>query len=122
MVNSRTKGKAGEREVVNMLKDAGFDACRNLQQTRDGGFDIDGLKKVAIEVKRSKVPLINKWWTQAVKQAGDDKLPVLAYRLDRQKWKVMVTSDFLSKDLPRSITLTLEWDDFIYYLREVEDE
>jgi len=121
MVNSRTKGKTGEREVVNMLKDAGFDAARNLDQVRDGGHDIVGISNVAIEVKRSKVLLLSKWWTQTVKQAGDDKFPVLAYRLDRQKWKVVVTSDFLSKDLPRSITLTLEWDDFIYYLREVID-
>lgn len=118
MANSRNKGKRAEQEIVNLLKDAGFDVSRNLDQTRDGGYDILGIDDIALEVKRAKKPLVNKWWEQTVKQAGD-KFPVLAYRLDNQKWKVVVTCDFLEMHMPQTIKVTLEWDDFIYFLREL---
>lgn len=117
-INSRTKGKVGEQEIVKLLKDAGFDVARNLDQTRDGGYDITGIDEIALEVKRAKKPLINKWWEQTARQAKADQYPILAYRLDNQKWKVMTTVDFLHDELIEGRTVTLEWDDFIYYLRE----
>ena len=116
-INSRTKGKSGEREIVNLLKAEGFDVSRNLDQTRDGGFDIVGLDGIALEVKRAKKPLISKWWSQAKAQAVG-KYPVLAYRLDNQKWRVIVECNFMHNELPTDITTELIWEDFVYFLRE----
>jgi len=117
MINSRTKGHDAERKVVNMLKDAGYEVTRNLDQTRDGGHDILGLDGISMEVKRSKKLSFRKWWKQTLRQAGD-KYPVLVYKIDYKDWQVVVTSDFMHNDLPRGITITMAWDDFLYYLRE----
>ena len=52
-VNSRGKGKRGELEFVNYLRDElGEGITRNLDQTRDGGRDILGVPGFCIEVKR----------------------------------------------------------------------
>lgn len=92
---SRTKGAAGEREFCKLLsaelEEQGVDASlsRNLKQTRDGGYDIDGLDELAIEIKRAKRPALESWWTQCVIQSYESsRIPVLAYRLDNQKWRV----------------------------------
>lgn len=92
---SRNKGAAGEREfckrLAGELQEHGVDyhLSRNLKQTRDGGYDIDGLDELAIEVKRAKKPALESWWTQCVIQSYQSKrIPVLAYRLDNQKWRV----------------------------------
>jgi len=116
-INSRAKGKGGELEFIKLLRPEGFDVGRNLDQTRDGGYDIVGLDGVALEIKRAKKPLLAKWWEQAVRQAGDH-YPVLAYRLDNQKWNIVVTANFLHDDLSCDHTVTLCFNDFVYYLRE----
>lgn len=94
---SRTKGAAGEREFCNALSKLldymGVDSAlsRNLSQTRDGGYDIAGLGDMAIEVKRAKQARVGDWWTQAAFQAQEcNKFPVLAYRLDRREWRVVM--------------------------------
>ena len=94
---SRTKGAKGEREFCKVLSEEldflGVDSAlsRNLSQTRDGGHDIAGLGQFAIEVKRAAVADVRSWWAQAVMQADDaGKFPVLAYRLDRRSWRVVM--------------------------------
>ena len=91
-INSRNKGKSGEAEVIKIIHDElGIKCCRNLDQVRNGGHDILGLDGWAIEVKRAKKPLLAQWWTQTLEQAEQGGLhPVLWYRLDNQKWRVVV--------------------------------
>ena len=89
---SRTKGASAEREVVKILKEAGFETERNLTQTRDGGRDLLGIDGFAIEVKRQERLNIQSWWEQAVSQAGDDS-PVLLFRRNREKWRVVIELD-----------------------------
>lgn len=91
----RNKGAAGEREFAKLLGGLlGIDLKRNLDQTRDGGHDLKGGNLItgwAIEVKRAKKPLLSGWWNQTVDQAvASGKRPVLAYRLDNHKWRVVV--------------------------------
>lgn len=92
---SRRKGKSGERELAGVLMDLlGVDIRRNLDQTRDGGYDLLGVPGWAIECKRyaSAQPCeIATWWAQSVRQAEAAGLrPVLFYRLDRQDWQALV--------------------------------
>jgi hypothetical protein len=88
---SRLKGKGGEREFANLLSEAlGIKFERNLEQTRGGGFDLKGIDKLAIEVKRQETINLTAWWKQALEQAEKGQYPVLAYRQSRKPWMVMI--------------------------------
>ncbi len=115
----RNKGAAFEREIVNILKDAGFDASRNLNQTRDGGYDIiiDGAA-VAIECKRSAKPLLNSWWRQTLDQCGDLH-PVLVYKIDRKPIRAMIRLSMIDPLLSSDHIIELDIDGLVYLLREV---
>ena len=97
-INSRAKGKAGERELIGELKrllPELTDALeRNLEQTRDGGYDIAGLDGWAPEVKRYSKILpadIESFWEQTLIQARNDRRrPALFMREDRREWRVRV--------------------------------
>ena len=107
-INSRAKGKSGELEVVHILRDElGLGATRNLDQWRDGGSDILGVDGWAIEVKRAKTSQLQSWWDQAVRQAGDSKIPSLWYRLDRRYWRVVIPLYAITHDFGKN--LSLEW-------------
>ena len=89
--SQRRKGGEGERELVRHLRDLlGEDVARNLDQPRAGGGDVL-LMAWSVEVKRAKQASLGPWWAQAVSQAeGVGRWPALAYRLDRQPWRVRV--------------------------------
>ena len=56
MVNARNKGRRGEREVIDEIKELlGIQLEVNYSQTFGGGHDLLGLDGFAIEVKRRKV-------------------------------------------------------------------
>jgi Holliday junction resolvase len=127
-INSRTKGKTGEREVINKLKDYlgdDIELSRNLMQTREGGHDITGLP-YALEVKRCEKLQLDKWWMQTLKQAREAGLiPALAYRRSREQWQVLVPAYVLdpdyrqyhwSEDIQFTIKITIEM--FAHLIRE----
>jgi Holliday junction resolvase len=105
-INSRNKGAAGEREFAGLIRDhLGVRLVRNLVQSRDGGCDLvvspdqggpvaDALGMLAIEVKRcsrATESTLKRFWEQATRQANEaGKLPVLAFREDRQSWRVVM--------------------------------
>lgn len=95
------KGKSGEREFIRTvyrLTNGEIELRRNLRQCRDGGDDLcckkAGIRGFSFEVKRfGKVSdaLVRDWWAQAQRNAmAQDKTPVLAYRSDKQAWKVLI--------------------------------
>src|SRR5690606_31487852 len=79
-VNSRQKGKRGEREALNFLKSIGFpDARRTQQYNGDGESDVvcpESLPGLTIEVKygydRTKLDLGSALWFEAIAQAKAD--------------------------------------------------
>lgn len=97
-INSRAKGKTGERELIGELKRVlpeltdGLE--RNLEQTRGGGYDISGLDGWAPEVKRyAEIKPADRlsFWDQATTQARNDhRRPVLFMREDRRDWRAVV--------------------------------
>lgn len=106
MTNARRKGADGEREFCRRLAEhlgAGVLLVRNLEQSRSGGHDLTvkgddpvslALDRYAIEVKRRRAmtpAMLAAFWCQAERQAAAaGKLAALAYRADRQDWRVMV--------------------------------
>ena len=102
MVNARNKGRRGEREVIDEIKELlGIELEVNYAQTFGGGHDLLGMPGYAIEVKRRKAITqsdIKNWWDQTVRQAKKvDLLPCLWFRQDRADWKVAIPCPYSSE-------------------------
>lgn len=98
---ANSKGKRGEREAVKALQpsitgvyeERGLTPpllFRNQNQSANGGYDIDGISWMALEIKRCETLQINKWWKQAVRQANPEQVPVLMYRQNSKKWNIVM--------------------------------
>ena len=128
------KGKRGEREICQLLNDwfektdQRYNATRNLEQSRCGGFDVgvwltdimwpSGSRETRLvtvfEVKLVKVAtaaIIDGFWDQAQEQAARvGKKPILAYRANRQPWRFrVVATDLLALDSDDDELLDREW-------------
>lgn len=95
---SRTKGAAGELEVVHLLQDHGWIAARRTHDGREQAMRGDianGPEGVHLEVKR--VERLN--LTAALNQAADDApaaaIPVVVHRSSRQPWLATLPLDEL---------------------------
>lgn len=127
---SRNKGKEGEREVIRLLQPVveqvflAFDLAvpvlqRNTLQSDRGGFDIVGLEWLALEVKRQEQLLIGQWWEQTVRQAGQDKEPVLIYRQNGGRWRVrMWGSLHAGNGDAMTLPVTVAIEDFLLWFRK----
>lgn len=118
---ARMKGQEGEREVIKLLepivKECGQGMLfRNLDQTRSGGHDIIGLDWIAMEIKRQEVLDIDNWWKQTIRQAGEDKIPVLIYRQSRQPWRVIMWARLYNSVHLTRVTIT--FNDFKLWFRD----
>jgi hypothetical protein len=93
------KGKRAERAVANVLNPIIERVCqregvdvqklqRNLKQVQQGGFDLDGLDWIAIEIKHHKQTSLGSWWAQTLKQATGERLPVLIWKPHGGQWRV----------------------------------
>lgn len=123
MVHVVNKGKNGEREVVNILKEVmefyiseNLDDLttnqidllrnvikRNLQQSRQGGCDIIAFH-IAFEVKRCETLEVQKWWKQCDDNATNlQHIPVLIYKQNRKPWQVYMEIGI--KNYPRSVSI-----------------
>lgn len=104
MINVRTKGADGERQlatelnrIVNeVLAAAGYPVPekpviqRNQNQTAVGGKDLVGTFGLAIEVKRQEQLGINTWWQQCETSADAlGEFPVLIFRQNGKPWRVI---------------------------------
>lgn len=107
------KGKRAEREIASRLNIVTAKVCeklgvdlvklkRNLSQTQNGGFDLEGLDWLAPEIKHHKQPSLNTWWYQTCRQAGPldagltganaatkfKREPVLIWKQHGGQWRV----------------------------------
>ena len=92
----RTKGHQFERDIVNLLKEKGYPAARNLTQTRDSGGDIN-LPRWLIECKRyAKIGRVYEWLEQAITAASGSQKPVVVARADNEEAIVIMRfTDFM---------------------------
>jgi Holliday junction resolvase len=87
--NSRQKGALGEREFAALLQAYGYEAKRGQQHA--GGADspdviCPSLEWIHFEVKRVQAGNPYDWLAQATRDAGVDKMPVVAHRRNHQEW------------------------------------
>jgi Holliday junction resolvase len=91
-MNSREKGKRGEREWATYLTDLGFEARRG-QQFHGGPESPDirgGIDGTHAEVKRVERLLLHVAMEQAVNEAGAGEVPYVASRRNRGEWLVTI--------------------------------
>jgi len=133
MTNSRNKGATKERWVANAMNDYFDNHCphlnikmtRNLDQTRDGGYDILGLDEFAIEIKHYAKGCHHRkeWWDQVCTAASDHQIPVLIYKYNYQPERVVVPIDWffatqfeIPKPQLREHTAVMEFESFLWFL------
>jgi hypothetical protein len=90
VINSKRKGKSGELQIANILKEHGYD-CRRSQQfcgyAPDGQPDVVGLPGIHIEVKRVERLNIDTAMEQAIRDCQND-IPTVWHRRNRKPWYV----------------------------------
>lgn len=94
MTNSRRKGAVGEREIAKYLREHGYDAKRGQQY--HGGADspdVTGLTGYHVEVKRVQRLDLNAAMEQSIRDCGENEIPIVIHRRDRDYWKVTMRLD-----------------------------
>jgi len=94
-MNSRTKGANGERELAQLLRNQGhIDARRGQQYSGlNGDADVVGLQGVHIECKRAERFTDEPALKQAERDARAGEVPVVIYRRNKERWKVVLRQD-----------------------------
>lgn len=95
-INSRSKGARGERLWRDKLRDAGFTAERGQQ--RSGSPDSPDVKcpdlpGIHMEVKHVEKLNIFEAMEQATRDAGEEQVPIVAHKKNRQPWMVTMWGD-----------------------------
>lgn len=94
------KGKQGERDAIKFLQpivdrvyselqQVAPQLFRNQNQSALGGYDIDGLPWLALEIKRQEQLNLNAWWNQVLKACGHSQTPVVMFRQNRKQWRFL---------------------------------
>ena len=96
-MNSREKGKKGERELAGILKAHGYKARRGQQYCGTSGeADVVGIPGVHIECKRVEKLNIYTAMAQAVRDARPGEIPTVFHRKNQEGWLVtMRLEDYL---------------------------
>lgn len=95
-VNGCAKGKAGERELASVLREAGWtDARRGQQRSGLDQSDVVGLPGWRIECKRVERLNVFEAFRQAQRDAGGDEEPMVAARRNGGAWLAVVRLETL---------------------------
>jgi len=95
--SQRSKGAAGELEVVELLKPYWPSATRNFASGAAGNGDVaHGPQGVCFEIKRTERLRLRDAWRQAEQAAlAPGLLPVVAHRWNRGPWLAITELDEL---------------------------
>lgn len=101
-MNSRDKGKRGEREWAQVLRDMGFTSARRGMQfsgSPESPDVVGGIPNTHAEVKRVENLNINEAMKQAIRDSSPDQVPYVAHRRNGTPWLVTL----LASDMPRFV-------------------
>lgn len=106
-MNSKDKGKRGEREAAAALRRVFGTYARRGQQfkgTADSPDVVTGIEGVHFEVKRTEQLSLYKAMAQASEDAGVTDVPVVLHRRNKKPWLAVVLLD----DLPQLVSLLMK--------------
>lgn len=94
-MNSREKGKRGEREWADFLNRHGLAARRGQQFNGLDGEDVvcDALPRLHFEVKRVERLNLYEAFAQARRDSHGGRVPILVHRRNRGDWLVVLRAE-----------------------------
>ena len=92
-INSKSKGKRGEREFARLCRDNGYDARRGQQYSGIEGEDVVGLPGIHIEVKRVERLNLYDAMSQSKGDSKDGEIPIVAHRKNNCNWLITMNAD-----------------------------
>ena len=96
-VNSKQKGKNGELELANALRNHGYDVRRSVQyngKAEDGQPDLIGMPGIHIECKRTEALRLYDAIDQAKRDSsGTGQLPTVFHRKNNCEWVAIMPLD-----------------------------
>lgn len=104
---SRDKGKVGELELAQLLRDNGYpDAARGVQY--HGGPNspdiVGGPPELHIECKRTETGNLYTWLDQAKRDAAEGRIPTVVHRKNNRDWvAILPFTDLLKLILGRPL-------------------
>lgn len=106
-MNSCQKGKAGERELANVLTDHYGVDCRRGQQFcgANGDADVVGLRGIHIECKRVQKLNVVKAMDKAAEDARDGDIPTVWHRKNGKPWLVTIREQDLKAFVLRMLPI-----------------
>lgn len=113
MINSKKKGAAAELEFAKLLRGFGIEARRGQQFS--GGSEspdvIHNLPGVHVEVKRVENLSLYPAMDQAIRDAGEGVIPIVAHRRNHKPWLVIGLADHLIPILKQHKMEDIDYDD-----------
>lgn len=97
-MNSKEKGKRGERELAKILQAYGYDSHRGQQYSgMNGDADVIGIPGIHIECKRVERLHLDEAMSQSKRDAqAKADVPVVMHRKNRGEWMcTMLLDDWL---------------------------
>ena len=114
-MNSCAKGKRGEREWAKFCRDRGFPEVRRGQQYSGlEGEDVVGIPGVRQEVKREERLNIDEALAQAIRDAAEGTIPIVAHRKNAERSREKEDRFY------RDWKVTLRAEDSLALLREIQ--
>ena len=103
-INSKDKGKRGEREFTALLRKHGFNARRGQQfkGTEDSPDIICECLPFHFEVKRVQKLNLDNAMDQAKKDCGNNE-PVVAHRKNHHKWLITINAEYFLENLCKDL-------------------
>ena len=98
-LKSQRKGKAGELEIVSLLRKYGYNVRRGKSLSYGEEPDVSGLPGIHVEVKRRERLDLSKAMDQSVRDSRrfHDGFPAVFHRKNGEEWQVtMLLSDWIT--------------------------
>lgn len=97
-INSKDKGKRGERMCAAKLREYGYDARRGIQyQGSPESPDVVGVPGLHIEVKFTERLKLQDAMEQSKHDAGADEIPVVMHKKNNTEWLCTLRLDDFMK-------------------------
>lgn len=94
-INSKDKGKRGERLFRDLCKEHGFVEARRGQQYSgaNGDADVVGLPNIHAEVKFVEKLNLRSAMDQSINDKREGELPIVAHKTSRKPWLITMLAD-----------------------------